>query len=49
MKSKLSQWLVVLATVLMLTVNALANVLPINGMNTGEVSDSFKVFFVPAG
>lgn len=49
MKSKLSQWLVVFATVLMLTVNALANVLPINGMNTGEVSDSFKVFFVPAG
>ncbi len=49
MKSKLSQWLVVLATVIMLTVNTLANALPINGMNTGEVSDSFKVFFVPAG
>jgi hypothetical protein len=30
-------------------VNGLANALPINGMNTGQVSDSFDVFFVPAG
>lgn len=32
-----------------ITVNALANILPLNGQNTGQISDSFKVFFVPAG
>ena len=30
-------------------VNGLANALPINGVTTGEVSDSFPVYFVPAG
>ena len=49
MKISIKQILVILATLIMLTVNALANILPINGMNTGQVSDSFKVFFVPAG
>lgn len=32
-----------------IAVNALANILPLNGQNTGQISDSFKVFFVPAG
>jgi hypothetical protein len=27
----------------------LANALPINGLNTGEISDRFLVYFVPAG
>jgi hypothetical protein len=49
MKISIKQVLVIIATLVMLTVNALANILPINGMNTGQVSDSFKVFFVPAG
>jgi hypothetical protein len=40
--------LVILATVVTLAVNALANTLPINGQTTGDVSDSFQVFFVPA-
>ena len=31
------------------TVNGLANALPINGQNTGEISDRFQVYFVPAG
>jgi hypothetical protein len=35
-----------LATV---TVNGLANALPINGVTTGELSDSFAILFVPAG
>lgn len=35
--------------VLMVTVNALANILPINGKNTGEVSDSYRNLFAPAG
>jgi hypothetical protein len=38
--------LVVAATI---TINILANALPFNGLNTGEISDRFKVFFVPAG
>lgn len=31
------------------TANALANALPINGRNTGEISDSLPNLFVPAG
>ena len=49
MKDTFRQIGVVLATVVMITVNALANILPINGLNTGQISDQFKVFFVPAG
>lgn len=49
MKISFNQILVILATLLTLTVNGLANALPINGMNTGQVSDSFEVYFVPAG
>ncbi len=33
----------------MLTMNALANILPINGKNTGELSDQYPNLFVPAG
>lgn len=29
--------------------NILANALPLNGLNTGDISDRFDVFFVPAG
>lgn len=32
-----------------LTVNILASTLPLNGQNTGEISDRFQVYFVPAG
>lgn len=48
----MKRWLVWvnLATVLVaLTVNGLANTLPLNGQNTGAISDKFQVFFVPAG
>lgn len=34
---------------LMITVNALSNILPINGVTTGEVSDSYPNLFAPAG
>ena len=34
---------------LVLTFNALANILPINGYNTGEVSAFYPNYFVPAG
>ena len=43
------QWINVLATLVTIAVNALANALPLNGQNTGEISDRFDVFFVPAG
>jgi hypothetical protein len=39
----------ILSTALALTVNILASALPLNGQNTGEISDRFKVYFVPAG
>ena len=32
-----------------LVVNGLANALPLNGLNTGQISDRFQVYFVPAG
>jgi hypothetical protein len=34
---------------LMITVNALANVIPINGLTTGQVSDAYPNLFAPAG
>lgn len=39
----------VLVTLLTIVMNGLANALPLNGQLTGEISDRFKVFFVPAG
>lgn len=38
-----------LTTILTIVVNALANILPINGYNTGELSDMYPNLFVPAG
>lgn len=48
-KDILRQFVTIVATVATITVNVLANVLPINGLNTGEISDRFEVFFTPAG
>jgi hypothetical protein len=48
-KDSVRQVLVVLAFALTLTVNGLANGLPLNGYNTGQISDMFVVYFVPAG
>jgi hypothetical protein len=49
MKDLARQIAVILSILITLTVNGLANALPINGLNTGEISDRFKVYFVPAG
>ena len=43
------QIITILATLLTIIVNGLANALPINGQGTGEISDRFAVLFVPAG
>ncbi len=48
-KDTLRQIANVLSVVLALTVNILASALPLNGQNTGEISDRFSVYFVPAG
>lgn len=42
-------YLVILFYAAMVGVNALANILPINGITTGEVSDSYPNLFAPAG
>ncbi len=33
----------------MITANVLASTLPLNGLTTGAISDSYPIFFVPAG
>ena len=48
-KVSFRQIAVALATVATITINALANILPINGQQTGAISDRFAVYFVPAG
>jgi hypothetical protein len=48
-KDILRQSVVVMATIATITVNVLANALPINGLGTGDISDMFEVYFVPAG
>jgi len=42
-------WINIATALVALAVNVLANALPLNGQNTGAISDKFKVFFVPAG
>ena len=49
MKDVPHQIAVAVRTVIMLVVNRLANALPLKGQNTGEISDRFQVYFVPAG
>lgn len=48
-RDKVRQVINVLAVAGTLVVNGLANALPLNGKTTGEISDRFEVFFVPAG
>ncbi len=49
MKNTFRQVAVIISTLMTITVNVLANSLPLNGLNTGEISDSFETYFVPAG
>jgi benzodiazapine receptor len=48
-KDTLRQVVNVLAVVATIAINGLANALPLNGQTTGEISDRFQVYFVPAG
>lgn len=47
-KDVMRQISVIISLVVAVIVNGLANALPINGITTAEISDSFQVFFVPA-
>lgn len=50
MRNDTSRQIFVILTILVtITINILANALPLNGLNTGEISDRFQVYFVPAG
>lgn len=49
MKDTFRQTSVVITILATIVINGLANALPINGLNTGEISDRFNVYFVPAG
>ncbi|MCL4265781.1 MAG: tryptophan-rich sensory protein [Anaerolineae bacterium] len=48
-KDVIRQITVLAVLIVTVVVNGLANALPINGITTAEISDSFDVFFVPAG
>jgi hypothetical protein len=50
-RNKSRNWpkLNLIAFIVMVGVNALANILPFNGMTTGAVSDSYPNLFAPAG
>ncbi len=49
MKAKIWQGVIVAAVLATIIMNALANIIPFNGQQTGEVSDKYPVLFVPAG
>lgn len=48
-KDLLIKLAVVISVIAMFVVNILANVLPINGMTTGALSDAIPTYFTPAG
>ena len=48
-RDTLRQIITVIAVVATIVVNALANILPFNGQETGAISDRFAIYFVPAG
>lgn len=48
-KDRFRQALVIAAVAATIGLNGLANALPLNGRNTGDVANSFPTFFTPAG
>jgi hypothetical protein len=48
-RDTIRQYANLFSVILALTINILASTLPLNGQNTGEISDRFDVYFVPAG
>jgi hypothetical protein len=48
-KGAVNQLLNILMTVAVIIFNVLATTLPLNGLDTGEISDRFSIYFVPDG
>jgi hypothetical protein len=48
-ETAMRKYLALLATAAVIGVNAAANILPINGVNTGEISANYPTGFTPAG
>lgn len=48
-KNTIRQTVNILAVIATIIVNGLANALPLNNLTTGDISDRFEVYFVPAG
>jgi hypothetical protein len=48
-RDTLRQIVTVIAVLATIVINALANILPFNGQETGAISDRFAIYFVPAG
>ena len=48
-RDRIRQYTNLFSVILALTVNVIASTLPLNGQDTGEISDRFQVYFVPAG
>lgn len=48
-KDTIRQIVNVSSVIFTIVLNGLANALPLNGLTTGEISDRFNVYFVPAG
>ena len=48
-KDTIRQWVTLVTVIFALTINVIAVTLPLNGQDTGEISDRFQVYFVPAG
>lgn len=48
-KISLAQITTIFVTAITIFINGLANALPLNGQETGEISDRFDIYFVPAG
>ena len=48
-RDSIRQYANLLTVIVALVVNILATTLPLNGQDTGEISDRFQVYFVPAG
>jgi benzodiazapine receptor len=46
---KTKRFFIIFTLIVTIVVNVLANALPLNGLNTGEISDQFPILFVPAG
>src|SRR5688500_14619099 len=48
-KNTLTYVVAIVAFICMLAVNAMANILPLNGLDTGQVAGLYSNLFIPAG